>query len=129
MVLVKLKNHQHFQFWQEFKMILRNTVLECMALNIFGYGSDDDNDDNDNDNDNDDGVEIATSELTESEILKDTITAVSGGLGMSAFTLCNSDDFDNIPQDPSVFGHGASLNTIRDVVAYKIQLNHKRSYR
>lgn len=74
-------------------------------------------------------MEIATSELTESEILKDTITAVSGGLGMSAFTLCNSDDFDNIPQDPSVFGHGASLNTIRDVVAYKIQLNHKRSYR
>ena len=44
---------------------------------------------------------IPTPELTASEILKLTITEASAGVGLSAFILPSSDDFDNIPQDLS----------------------------
>ena len=74
-------------------MVVRKIALVCMAVTMFGCGSDDDS-----------VVEIVEPpppEPTASEILKDTITAASGGLGMSAFILPDSDDLDNIPQDPS----------------------------
>lgn len=38
---------------------------------------------------------------TASQILIETITSESGGLGLSAFTLPDSDDLDRIPQDPN----------------------------
>ncbi|MFB1016241.1 MAG: cytochrome c peroxidase [Alteromonadaceae bacterium] len=54
-----------------------------------------------NNNDNIDDVANSTPELTASEILKLTITEASAGVGLSAFILPSSDDFDNIPQDLS----------------------------
>jgi len=44
-------------------------------------------------------LDIELEQPTASEILVQTITAESGGLGLAAFILPESDDLDNIPQD------------------------------
>ena len=62
--------------------LLKTTLLSSMVLALTACGGDDDND---NTNSN----------------LTDLIEASSGGEGTAAFLLPDSDDFDNIPQDPN----------------------------
>ena len=77
----------------QYKMILRKITLVSIAVYMFGCDSDGDN--------VEEVVEISMPKPSTSQILKDTIFAVSSGLGTSAFILPDSDDLDNIPQDPN----------------------------
>lgn len=72
-------------------MVLRKIGSILMAVTMFGCVNDE--------NSVTEVVGSSTVKPTASEILNNTITAVSGGLGMSAFILPDSDDLDNIPQD------------------------------
>lgn len=80
-------------------MIIKNIpikkILSLLFINIVIAACGSEN------NNNDQLVNIPTAELTASEILKKTIIEESSGLGLSAFILPDSDDFDNIPQDMS----------------------------
>ena len=76
---------------EEIAMFVKKLIIVCSALVLFSC--------------NNDPVTptptLAPEPPSQSEILKDTIIAESGGMGLTAFIMPASDDFDNIPQDPS----------------------------
>ena len=73
-------------------MIIKKVGLACVVLTLFSCNSDDKSEDE---------TPLALPQPTNSEILIETISAESGGLGLSAFMMPDSDDLDNIPQDPN----------------------------
>lgn len=67
----------------------------CSALTLFGCNSEESDDPMTT-------IQPApVAPPTPSEILRRTISAKQGGLGVSAFIMPASDNFDNIPQKPS----------------------------